>query len=58
MAENIVHIVLPRLPGAPEGTKGFLFIVPKFNATEDGTVGDVLRGRLSTKWASTATRRV
>ena len=31
MAENIVHIVLARLPGAPEGTKGLsLFIVPKF----------------------------
>ena len=30
MAENIVHIVLARLPGAPEGTKGIsLFIVPK-----------------------------
>jgi hypothetical protein len=41
MAENIVHIVLARLPGAPEGTKGIsLFIVPKFNANEDGTVGD------------------
>jgi alkylation response protein AidB-like acyl-CoA dehydrogenase len=41
MAENIVHIVLARLPGAPEGTKGIsLFIVPKFNANEDGSVGD------------------
>jgi len=41
MAENIVHIVLARLPGAPEGTKGIsLFIVPKFNANEDGSAGD------------------
>ncbi|WP_428242612.1 acyl-CoA dehydrogenase C-terminal domain-containing protein [Gynuella sp.] len=36
MAENIVHIVLARLPDAPEGTKGIsLFIVPKF--LPDGT---------------------
>ncbi len=41
MAENIVHIVLARLPDAPEGTKGIsLFIVPKFNANEDGSVGE------------------
>lgn len=41
MAENIVHIVLARLPGAPKGTKGIsLFIVPKFNVTEDGSVGE------------------
>lgn len=41
MAENIVHIVLARLPDAPAGTKGIsLFIVPKFNANEDGSVGD------------------
>jgi hypothetical protein len=41
MAENIVHIVLARLPDAPEGTKGIsLFIVPKFLAREDGTVGE------------------
>lgn len=36
MAENIVHLVLARLPGAPEGIKGIsTFIVPKF--LEDGT---------------------
>ncbi len=30
-AENIIHIVLARLPGAPEGTKGIsLFLVPKY----------------------------
>lgn len=41
MAENIVHIVLARLPGAPEGTKGIsLFIVPKFMPNEDGSVGE------------------
>ncbi|OUS29970.1 acyl-CoA dehydrogenase [Gammaproteobacteria bacterium 45_16_T64] len=41
MAENIVHIVLARLPDAPKGTKGIsLFIVPKFNVKGDGSVGD------------------
>lgn len=41
MTDNIVHIVLARLPDAPAGTKGIsLFIVPKFNVNEDGTVGD------------------
>lgn len=41
LAENIVHIVLARLPGAPEGTKGIsLFIVPKFLPSEDGGVGE------------------
>ncbi|MEC7118716.1 MAG: acyl-CoA dehydrogenase C-terminal domain-containing protein, partial [Pseudomonadota bacterium] len=40
MADNIVHIVLARLPGAPKGTKGIsLFIVPKFNVNDDGTIG-------------------
>lgn len=37
MSENIVHIVIARLPDAPEGTKGIsLFVVPKFNAGADG----------------------
>ncbi|MBO6848874.1 MAG: acyl-CoA dehydrogenase C-terminal domain-containing protein [Marinobacter sp.] len=41
MAENIVHIVLARLPGAPEGTKGIsLFIVPKNLPNEDGSSGE------------------
>lgn len=41
MAENIVHIVLARLPDAPEGTRGIsLFIVPKFNVNEDGSSGE------------------
>lgn len=39
MAENIVHCVLARLPGAPEGTRGIsLFLVPKFLPEADGTV--------------------
>ena len=41
MVDNIVHIVLARLPGAPEGTKGIsLFIVPKVNVNEDGSLGE------------------
>ena len=40
MAENIVHIVLARLPDAPAGTKGIsLFIVPKININADGSLG-------------------
>ncbi|ASJ76442.1 acyl-CoA dehydrogenase C-terminal domain-containing protein [Granulosicoccus antarcticus] len=40
MADNIVHIVLARLAGAPEGTRGIsLFIVPKFSLTDDGNMG-------------------
>ena len=41
MAENIVHIVLARLPDAPEGVKGIsLFIVPKFMPDANGGVGE------------------
>ena len=40
MAENIVHLVLARTPGAPEGVKGIsLFIVPKFLVNADGSLG-------------------
>jgi acyl-CoA dehydrogenase len=40
LAENIVHLVLARLPDAPEGTKGIsLFIVPKFLVNDDGSLG-------------------
>lgn len=40
MAENIVHLVLARLPDAPEGSKGIsLFVVPKFLVNADGTLG-------------------
>lgn len=39
--ENIIHLVLARTPGAPEGTKGLsLFIVPKFKINEDGSNGE------------------
>lgn len=41
LTENIIHIVLARLPDAPAGTKGIsLFIVPKFLPTAEGTVGE------------------
>jgi alkylation response protein AidB-like acyl-CoA dehydrogenase len=41
MVDNIVHIVLARLPDAPKGTKGIsLFIVPKFNVNADGSMGE------------------
>ncbi len=41
MAENIVHLVLARLPDAPAGTKGIsLFIVPKFIPDADGKLGE------------------
>ncbi|MFC4639929.1 acyl-CoA dehydrogenase C-terminal domain-containing protein [Deinococcus hohokamensis] len=41
MADNIVHLVLARLEGSPEGTKGIsLFLVPKFIPTENGGVGE------------------
>ena len=37
LAENIVHIVLARLPDAPAGTKGIsLFLVPKYVPADDG----------------------
>lgn len=41
LSENIVHIVLARLPDAPAGTRGIsLFIVPKFNVNADGSLGE------------------
>ena len=40
MAENIVHLVLARVQGAPEGVKGIsLFVVPKVMVNQDGTLG-------------------
>lgn len=40
MAENIVHLVLARVTGAPEGVKGIsLFVVPKFLVNKDGSLG-------------------
>ncbi|MCW3835304.1 acyl-CoA dehydrogenase [Sphingomonas canadensis] len=41
MADNIVHLVLARTPGAPAGTKGIsLFLVPKYRLNADGTPGE------------------
>ncbi|CAN5728576.1 acyl-CoA dehydrogenase [soil metagenome] len=41
MAENIVHLVLARVVGAPEGVKGIsLFVVPKFMVGKDGSLGE------------------
>ena len=41
MTENIVHLVLARLPGAPLGVKGIsLFLVPKILVNEDGSLGE------------------
>ncbi len=40
VAENIVHLVLARLPGAPPGTRGIsLFVAPKFMVNPDGSLG-------------------
>ena len=40
LAKNIIHLVLARLPGAPEGTRGIsLFLVPKFHVNDDGSLG-------------------
>ncbi|MEM6410042.1 MAG: acyl-CoA dehydrogenase [Pseudomonadota bacterium] len=41
IAENIVHLVLARLPDAPEGSRGVsLFVAPKFLVNGDGTLGE------------------
>ncbi|MBL9058661.1 MAG: acyl-CoA dehydrogenase C-terminal domain-containing protein [Mangrovicoccus sp.] len=40
LSENIIHLVLAKIPGGPEGVKGIsLFIVPKFMVNEDGSLG-------------------
>ena len=40
LTENIVHLVLAKIPGAPEGTKGIsLFLVPKYNVNDNGSIG-------------------
>ncbi|GHB77248.1 acyl-CoA dehydrogenase [Psychrosphaera saromensis] len=42
LTENIIHLVLAKLPGAPEGSRGIsLFIVPKYNVNEDGSLGEL-----------------
>jgi len=41
LTENIVHLVLARIEGAPKGTKGLsLFLVPKFRINDDGSLGE------------------
>ena len=41
LAENVIHLVLARLPDAPEGVKGIsLFLVPKFLVNADGSLGE------------------
>jgi alkylation response protein AidB-like acyl-CoA dehydrogenase len=41
MAENIIHLVLAKIPGGPDGIKGVsLFIVPKFIVNQDGSLGE------------------
>ena len=38
--QNIIHLVLAKIPGGPNGTKGIsLFLVPKFNVNENGLIG-------------------
>ena len=40
MTDNIIHLVLARLPDAPAGTKGIsLFLIPKFLVNDDGSLG-------------------
>lgn len=40
LAENIIHLVLAKIPGGPEGIKGVsLFLVPKFLVNDDGSLG-------------------
>ncbi|HAV80042.1 MAG TPA: acyl-CoA dehydrogenase, partial [Erythrobacter sp.] len=41
MAENIIHLVLAKTPGAPDSSKGIsLFVVPKFLVGDDGSIGE------------------
>lgn len=41
LTDNIIHLVLARLPDAPAGTRGIsLFLVPKFFVNDDGSLGD------------------
>lgn len=41
LTDNIIHLVLARIEGGPEGVKGIsLFIVPKYHVNEDGSLGD------------------
>ncbi len=53
LTENIIHLVLARVPGSPSGTKGIsLFLVPKFAVKDDGSIGPrngVNTGSIETK---------
>ena len=41
LTDNIIHLVLARLPDAPEGVAGIsMFVVPKFHVNEDGSLGE------------------
>ena len=41
LAENVIHLVLARLPDSPAGTKGIsMFLVPKFHVNDDGSLGE------------------
>ncbi|PCK08006.1 MAG: acyl-CoA dehydrogenase [Alteromonadaceae bacterium] len=41
LSDNIIHLVLAKLPGAPAGTRGIsLFLVPKYIVNDDGALGD------------------
>ena len=41
MTDNIIHMVLAKIPGGPRGVKGIsLFLVPKYRVEEDGSIGD------------------
>ena len=58
LADNIVHLVLARVPDAPPGTKGIsCFIVPKFLVDDDGSPRRAQRRRVrvhrAARWAST-----
>lgn len=45
MTNNIIHCVLARLPGAPEGTKGIsLFLVPKHKVDDEGNISKEFNG--------------
>jgi alkylation response protein AidB-like acyl-CoA dehydrogenase len=59
LAQNIIHLVLARLPEAPQGSKGIsLFVVPKFLPKADGSIGarnPIFCTGWNTRWGSTAT---
>ena len=41
LADNVIHLVLARIPGGPDGIKGVsLFIVPKFSVNDDSSLGE------------------